>query len=109
MYEASGNIYHINNNQLFAQVNSDHSLLPNVTLNLRWNDTRGDTVIATRAITEMICDGVATFFGPEGPCHVEAIVSQSRNIPMISYVSTNGDHFARFFYPLFIRSFQDAR
>lgn len=43
-------------------------------------------MLATRAITEMICDGVATFFGPEGPCHVEAIVSQSRNIPMISYV-----------------------
>jgi len=27
-----------------------------------------------------------TIFGPEGPCYVEAIVSQSRNIPMISYV-----------------------
>lgn len=38
-------------------------------------------------MTEMICDGIATFFGPEGPCYVEAIVSQSRNIPMISYVS----------------------
>lgn len=61
--------------------------MPNVTLELKWNDTRGDTVLATRAITEMICDGVATFFGPEGPCYVEAIVSQSRNIPMISYVS----------------------
>lgn len=68
------------------QVNNDRSLLPNVTLSLRWNDTRGDTVLATRAITEMICDGIATIFGPEGSCHVEAIVSQSRNIPMISYV-----------------------
>ncbi|XP_055316758.1 receptor-type guanylate cyclase Gyc76C-like [Sitodiplosis mosellana] len=67
------------------EVNNDRSLLPNVTLSLRWNDTRGDTVLATRAITEMICDGVATIFGPEGACHVEAIVSQSRNIPMISY------------------------
>lgn len=71
---------------ILKQVNNDQTLLPNVTLDLRWNDTRGDTVLATRAITEMICDGVATFFGPEGPCHVEAIVSQSRNIPMISYV-----------------------
>lgn len=71
------------------QVNNDRSLLPNVTLALRWNDTRGDTVLATRAITEMICDGVATIFGPEGSCHVEAIVSQSRNIPMISYVRRN--------------------
>lgn len=60
--------------------------MPNVTLVLRWNDTRGDTVISTRAITEMICDGVATIFGPEGSCHVEAIVTQSRNIPMIAYV-----------------------
>lgn len=68
------------------QVNNDRFILPNVTLALRWNDTRGDTVLATRAITEMICDGVATIFGPEGSCHVEAIVSQSRNIPMISYV-----------------------
>lgn len=70
-------------------MNDSQDLLPNVTLSLRWNDTRGDTVLATRAITEMICDGVATFFGPEGPCHVEAIVSQSRNIPMISYVISN--------------------
>jgi len=57
-----------------------------VYLDLRWNDTKGDTVLATKAITEMICDGIATIFGPEGPCYVEAIVSQSRNIPMISYV-----------------------
>uniref|UniRef100_A0A1B0CUZ5 Guanylate cyclase n=1 Tax=Lutzomyia longipalpis TaxID=7200 RepID=A0A1B0CUZ5_LUTLO len=67
------------------EINKNPNILPNVSLVLRWNDTRGDTVLATRAITEMICDGVATFFGPEGPCHVEAIVSQSRNIPMISY------------------------
>jgi guanylate cyclase len=54
---------------------------------MRWNDTRGDTVVATRAMTDMVCDGVSAFFGPEGTCHVEAIVAQSRNIPMISYVS----------------------
>lgn len=67
------------------EINNDTSLLPNVHLNLRWNDTRGDTVISTRAITEMICDGVSTIFGPEGTCHTEAIVTQSRNIPMMSY------------------------
>ncbi|XP_032575539.1 receptor-type guanylate cyclase Gyc76C isoform X1 [Drosophila sechellia] len=67
------------------EVNKDPNLLPNVYLDLRWNDTKGDTVLATKAITEMICDGIATIFGPEGPCYVEAIVSQSRNIPMISY------------------------
>lgn len=68
------------------QINNDPNILPNVTLVMRWNDTRGDTVVATRVITDMICDGVSAFFGPEGTCHVEAIVSQSRNIPMISYV-----------------------
>lgn len=52
---------------------------------MRWNDTRGDTVLATKAITEMICDGVTTLFGPEGNCYVEGIVAQSRNIPMLSY------------------------
>lgn len=72
---------------LSLQINNDPNLLPDVTLAVKWNDTRGDTVLATRAITEMICDGVASFFGPEGPCYVEAIVAQSRNIPMISYVS----------------------
>lgn len=79
------------------QINNDPNLLSDVTLALRWNDTFGDTVVATRAITEMICDGIAAFFGPEGPCYVEAIVSQSRNIPMISYVSSfvNSNEFGK--------------
>ncbi|XP_073983088.1 receptor-type guanylate cyclase Gyc76C-like isoform X2 [Rhodnius prolixus] len=33
----------------------------------------------------MMCEEIAAFFGPEGSCHVEAIVAQARNIPMISY------------------------
>ncbi|XP_047001211.1 receptor-type guanylate cyclase Gyc76C-like [Schistocerca americana] len=67
------------------QVNEDINTLPNVTLKLEFRDTQGDTVLATRVMTKMICDGVAVFIGPEGPCHVESIVSYSRNIPMISY------------------------
>lgn len=69
------------------EVNQDKEILKNVFLKLQWNDTKSDTVVATRAITEMICEGIFAIFGPEGPCHVEAIVAQSRNIPMISYVS----------------------
>ncbi|KAK0094944.1 hypothetical protein PV326_009568 [Microctonus aethiopoides] len=68
-------------------INNDPNILPNVNLVMRWSDTRGETVETTRAIVDMICDGVAAFFGPEGSCYVEAIVAQSRNIPMISYVS----------------------
>ncbi|XP_067206722.1 receptor-type guanylate cyclase Gyc76C-like [Linepithema humile] len=67
------------------EINNDTSILPNVTLVMRWNDTRGETVEATNAMIEMICDGVVAFFGPEGSCYVEAIVAQARNIPMISY------------------------
>lgn len=71
----------------FFQINENPNILPNVTLELQWNDTKGDTVIATKAMTEMICGNVYAFFGPEGNCYVEAIVAQSQNIPMISYVS----------------------
>lgn len=70
-----------------CQVNNDENILPNVKLVMRWNDTRGETTDATSAMIDMICDGVVAFFGPEGSCHVEAIVAQSRNIPMLSYVS----------------------
>lgn len=71
---------------------------------MRWNDTRGDTVVATRVITDMICDGVSAFFGPEGTCHVEAIVSQSRNIPMISYVRLYYLPISEFYIFLFYRN-----
>ncbi|KAF5306158.1 hypothetical protein FQR65_LT07434 [Abscondita terminalis] len=67
------------------EINNDPTILPNVTLVLRWNDTKGDQVLGTRVITDMICDGVAVFFGPEGSCYVEGIVAESNNIPMISY------------------------
>ncbi|XP_025406110.1 receptor-type guanylate cyclase Gyc76C-like isoform X2 [Sipha flava] len=37
-------------------------------------------------ITQMICEKVAVFFGPEGnTCHTEAIVAQAWNKPMITY------------------------
>ncbi|XP_012274988.1 receptor-type guanylate cyclase Gyc76C isoform X2 [Orussus abietinus] len=67
------------------EVNNNTDILPNVKLVMRWSDTRGETVEATKAMIDMICDGVVAFFGPEGSCYVEAIVAQSRNIPMISY------------------------
>jgi hypothetical protein len=70
------------------QIEEDPHLLPNVSLTLRWNDTHGDTVQATKMITQMICEKVAVFFGPEGnTCHTEAIVAQAWNKPMITYVS----------------------
>jgi len=69
------------------EIEDDPHLLPNVSLMLKWEDTHGETVHATKTITQMICDKVAVFFGPEGnTCYTEAIVAQAWNIPMISYV-----------------------
>lgn len=70
-----------------SQVNNSTEILPDVRLLLQWNDTRCDTVTATKLLTDMSCSGVVAFFGPEGRCHTEAIIAQSRNLPMISYVS----------------------
>ncbi|XP_022167854.1 receptor-type guanylate cyclase Gyc76C-like [Myzus persicae] len=68
------------------EIEDDPHLLPNVSLVLKWDDTHGETVHATKTITKMICDKVAVFFGPEGnTCYTEAIVAQAWNIPMISY------------------------
>ena len=84
------------------QVNADKNILPWLNLSIRWNDTRGDTVLTTRCIVDMICDGVSAFIGPEGSCHVEAIVAQSRNIPMISYVSCANPLFKLYSVGLYI-------
>ncbi|XP_068630072.1 receptor-type guanylate cyclase Gyc76C-like [Battus philenor] len=67
------------------EINNSTEILPDVHLLLEWNDTRCDTVTATRLLTDMSCSGVVAFFGPEGRCHTEAIIAQSRNLPMISY------------------------
>lgn len=70
------------------QINNSTSILPNVELELRYHDTRGDIVTSTRALTDMLCDGVSAIFGPEGTsCFVEAMVTQSKNIPMLAYVN----------------------
>ncbi|XP_047021545.1 receptor-type guanylate cyclase Gyc76C-like [Helicoverpa zea] len=67
------------------ELNNSTELLPDVELLLEWHDTKFDTVTATRLLTDMSCSGVVAFFGPEGRCHTEAIIAQSRNLPMISY------------------------
>ncbi|XP_045484741.1 receptor-type guanylate cyclase Gyc76C-like [Pieris rapae] len=67
------------------EINNGTDLLPDVHLSLVWNDTKCDTVTATKLLTDMSCSGVVAFFGPEGRCHTEAIIAQSQNLPMISY------------------------
>lgn len=67
------------------QINKDTTILRDVDILMEWNDTKCDTVTATRLLTDMSCAGVVAFFGPESRCHTEAIVAQSRNLPMISY------------------------
>lgn len=50
-------------------------------------DTLGEELTGTKIITEMICEKVSVFIGPDAnSCYIQATVAQSRNIPMISYV-----------------------
>ncbi|XP_012544731.1 receptor-type guanylate cyclase Gyc76C isoform X2 [Bombyx mori] len=67
------------------ELNNGVDLLPDVEIHMQWNNTKYDMVTSTRLITEMSRAGVVAFFGPEGRCETEAIIAQSRNLPMISY------------------------
>jgi guanylate cyclase, other len=72
-----------------SQINNDQERLPWVELQMRYNDTQGRTVQATRALVQMIFEGTKAIFGPEASsCNVEAIINEARNIPMFSHVST---------------------
>jgi hypothetical protein len=65
---------------------------------MRFNDTKADTVEATRALLDMLFEGVSAIFGPEGTsCNVESIISQARNVPMFSHVSISCINIAQHF------------
>ncbi|GBM05128.1 Receptor-type guanylate cyclase Gyc76C [Araneus ventricosus] len=67
------------------QVNDQHVLPENYTLEFIFEDTKGETLQGTNAVINMWRRGVIAFFGPENSCEVEATVSASLNLPMISY------------------------
>ncbi|KAF8764968.1 Receptor-type guanylate cyclase Gyc76C like protein [Argiope bruennichi] len=93
------------------QVNDQHVLPDNYTLEFIFEDTKGETLQGTNAVINMWRKGVIAFFGPENSCEVEATVSASLNLPMISYkCADNADkddiankdykeHFARTYPP----------
>ncbi|GIY02056.1 receptor-type guanylate cyclase Gyc76C [Caerostris darwini] len=70
------------------QVNDQHILPDNYTLEFIYEDTKGETLEGTNAVINMWRNNVIAFFGPENSCEVEATVSASLNLPMVSYVST---------------------
>uniref|UniRef100_A0ABD2W0E8 Guanylate cyclase n=1 Tax=Trichogramma kaykai TaxID=54128 RepID=A0ABD2W0E8_9HYME len=67
------------------EINNDPNLLPGMKLQMHWYDTKGDTTESTRVMIDEICEGAVAFFGPEGSCYIEAKVSESKNLPLISY------------------------
>lgn len=71
------------------QVNERRILPDNYTLEFVYEDTMGETLEGTNAVINMWRGGVVAFIGPENSCEVEATVSASLNLPMISYVSTS--------------------
>ncbi|XP_065353214.1 receptor-type guanylate cyclase Gyc76C-like isoform X1 [Cloeon dipterum] len=69
-----------------SEINKTADLLPWATLRLRYHDTQGKTVDATRALVQMIFNGTKAIFGPEAnTCNVEATVNEALNIPMFSH------------------------
>ena len=69
-------------------INNDTSLLPRHRLKFIWGDSRADTLVGTRLLTDEWRQGASAFIGLEDSCSVEAKVAAAWNLPMISYVST---------------------
>lgn len=86
------------------QINNCSSLLPDVELSFKYNDTEGVTQIASRVLVDHICDDIAAFIGPEGPtCGVEAMIAGSKNRAMISYHCSDGEVSDKVKFPTFTR------
>ena len=63
-------------------------LLPDgVNLRLKFNDTRGDLLVSTKATGDMMMDGVVAVFGPENTCNIEATIASAFNKLIISHAS----------------------
>ncbi|KAK2710816.1 receptor-type guanylate cyclase Gyc76C-like [Artemia franciscana] len=86
-------------------VNSNVELLKGHKLEFRWNDTKGDVLISTKAITDMLCNETLAFFGPDGSCSVEATVAASWNRPIIAYKCADYKVSDKKLFPTFTRTF----
>lgn len=86
------------------KINNDTTLLPDVNLVLKYGDTEGDTIKGTKLLTDMLCEDVAAFFGPEVSCHVEATVAAAWNRTMISYRCADGSVSDKNKFPTFART-----
>lgn len=86
------------------KVNNDSSMLPDVHIELKYGDTEGDTIKGTKLLTDMLCDNVAAFFGPEISCHVEATVAAAWNRTMISYRCADSTVSDKLKFPTFART-----
>jgi len=86
------------------KVNQDSDLLPNVTLVLKHGDTEGDPIKGTKILTDMLCEDVAAFFGPEVTCNVEATIAAAWNRTMISYRCPDGTVSDKSKFPTFART-----
>lgn len=86
------------------KVNNDTDVLPGVNLVLKYGDTEGDALKGTKILTDMLCEDVAAYFGPEIACHVEATVAAAWNRTMISYRCPDGTVSDKSKFPTFART-----
>lgn len=86
------------------KINNQTNLLPDVNLVLKYGDTEGDPLKGTKILTDMLCEDVAAFFGPEIACNVEATVAAAWNRTMISYRCPDGTVSDKSKFPTFART-----
>ena len=69
-------------------VNNDSSVLPEHQITFVWNDTQCDEETSVNAMLYQLEKGVQAFIGPGCTCETQAKLAAARNVPMVSYVST---------------------
>nr|ABC94531.1 receptor guanylyl cyclase II +9 isoform [Gecarcinus lateralis] len=71
------------------QVNEKGILPEGYKLKYEFFDTRGEEVMGSSIMVDLLCRNVSAVFGPEHTCFVEGTIAEGHNLPMLSYGCTN--------------------
>ena len=69
-----------------SSINNDSSILPNTTLDFKFEPLSNNQLEALRLMTEKRDEGVSAFIGPDEFCRNEAMIASAWNLPMIAFV-----------------------
>ncbi|XP_050739311.1 receptor-type guanylate cyclase Gyc76C-like isoform X4 [Eriocheir sinensis] len=71
------------------RVNEKGVLPEGYKLKFEFYDTRGEEVMGSSIMVDLLCRNVSAVFGPEHTCFVEGTIAEGHNLPMLSYGCTN--------------------